>query len=137
MTSISLEKILEFLDCGLYYGCVALVVEAENRHQVIALLEKLGNERCDRVQVVSVDSETAIDRSLESIDGDLLLIDGLSKISPHSQEAYSLRTFLDVRRNTAGTTIIILDPDGYRSHFSDSNAPFYLFCDFVFESDLS
>lgn len=137
MKSNSLEKILKLLGAGLYSGCVALVVEAENRHQVIALLEKLGNERCDRVQVVSVDSETAIDRSLESIDGDLLLIDGLSKISPHSQEAYSLRTFLDVRRNTAGTTIIILDPDGYRSHFSDSDAPFYLFCDFVFESDLS
>jgi|SRR5690606_3218389 len=137
MKSNSLEKILKLLGAGLYSGCVALVVEAENRHQVIALLEKLGNERCDRVQVVSVDSETAIDRSLESIDGDLLLIDGLSKIGPHSQEAYSLRTFLDVRRNTAGTTIIILDPDGYRSHFSDSNAPFYLFCDFFFESDLS
>lgn len=137
MKSNSLEKILKLLGAGLYSGCVALVVEAENRHQVVALLEKLGNERCDRVQVVSVDSETAIDRPLESIDGDLLLIDGLSKISPHSQEAYSLRTFLDVRRNTAGTTIIILDPDGYRSHFSDSNAPFYLFCDFVFESDLS
>ena len=137
MILISLERILDLLRDDLYSGCVALVVEAENRHQVITLLEKLGNERCGRVQVVSVDSETAIDRSLESIDGDLLLIDGLSKIGPHSQEAYSLRTFLDVRRNTAGTTIIILDPDGYRSHFSDSNAPFYLFCDFFFESDLS
>lgn len=137
MIPISLERILELLRDGLYSGCVALVVEAENRHQVIALLEKLGNERCDRMQVVSVDSETAIDRSLESIDGDLLLVDGLSKIDPYSQEAYSLRTFLDVRRNTAGKTILILDPGGYRSHFSDSNAPFYLFCDFVFESDLS
>ena len=137
MIPISLERILELLCDGLYSGCVALVVEAENRHQIIVLLEKLGTERYDRMQVVSVDSETAIDRSLESIDGDLLLVDGLSKIDPYSQEAYSLRTFLDVRRNTAGKTIIILDPDGYRSHFSDSDAPFYLFCDFVFESDLS
>ena len=137
MIPISLERILELLRDGLYSGCVALVVEAENRHQVIALLEKLGDERCDRVQIMTLDSETAIDLPLESIDGDLLLVDGLSKIDPYSQEAYSLRTFLDVRRNTAGKTIIILDPNGYRSHFSDSNAPFYLFCDFVFESDLS
>jgi len=137
MTLISLERILELLCDGLYSGCVALVVEAENRHQVIALLEKLGIEWCDRVQVLTLDAEAVIDLPLESIDGDLLLVDGLSKIGPHSQEAYSLRTFLDVRRNTAGKTIIILDPDGYRSHFSDSNAPFYLFCDFVFESDLS
>ena len=81
---------------------------------------------------MTLDSETAIDLPLESIDGDLLLVDGLSKIGPHSQEAYALRTFLDVRRNTAGKAIIILDPDGYRTHFSDSNAPFFLFCDFVF-----
>lgn len=137
MTLISLERILDLLRDGLYSNCVALVVEAENRHQVIALLEKLGTERYDRMQVVNVDSETAIDLALESIDGDLLLIDGLSKIGPHSQEAYSLRTFLDVRRNTAGKTLIILDSEGCRSHFTDSSAPFYLFCDFVFESDIS
>lgn len=137
MTSISLEKILEFLDCGLYYGCVALVVEAKSRRRILTLLEMLIVERYDRVQVMTLDSYTAIDLHLESIDGDLLLIDDLSKIGPHSQESYALRTFLDVRRNTAGKTIIILDPDGYRSHFSDSDAPFYLFCDFVFESDLS
>jgi hypothetical protein len=137
MTLISLERILELLCDGLYSGCVALVVEDEKRHRVLALLQELGNERYDRVQAMTLGSETAIDRSLESIDGDLLLVDGLSKIGPRSQEVYSLRTFLDVRRNTAGKTIIILDPDGYRSHFSDSDAPFYLFCDFVFESDLS
>ena len=137
MTLISLERILELLCDGLYSGCVALVVEAEKRHRVLALLRELASERYGRMQVMALDSETAIDLPLESIDDDLLLIDGLSKIGPHSQEAYALRTFLDVRRNTAGKTIIILDPDGYRSHFSDSNAPFYLFCDFVFESDLS
>ncbi|CBL44733.1 Hypothetical protein HDN1F_11500 [gamma proteobacterium HdN1] len=137
MTLISLERILELLCDGLYSGCVALVVEAEKRHRVLALLQELGTELYDHVRFMALDSETAIDLALESIDGDLLLIDGLSKISPHSQEAYALRTFLDVRRNTAGKTIIILDPKGYRSHFSDSDAPFYLFCDFVFESDLS
>lgn len=137
MTLISLERILELLCDGLYSGCVALVVEAKKRHRVLALLQELGTELYDHVQFMALDSETAIDLALESIDDDLLLIDGLSKIGPHSQEAYSLRTFLDVRRNTAGKTIIILDPDGYRSHFSDSDAPFYLFCDFIFESDIS
>ncbi|CBL46475.1 hypothetical protein HDN1F_28920 [gamma proteobacterium HdN1] len=137
MKSNSLEKILKLLGAGLYSGCVALVVEAENRHQVVALLEELGIEWYDHVQFMALDSETAIDLALESIDGDLLLVDGLSKIGPHNQEAYALRTFLDVRRNTAGKTIIILDPDGYRFHFSDSDAPFYLFCDFIFESDIS
>ncbi|VUD62028.1 hypothetical protein TDB9533_02952 [Thalassocella blandensis] len=45
MKSNSLEKILKFLGAGLYSGCVALVVESENRHQAIALLEKIGTER--------------------------------------------------------------------------------------------
>ena len=137
MILISLERILGLLRDGLYSGCIALVAETESRHRVLALLEELGIERYDHVQVMILDSETAIDLPLESIDSDLLLVDGLSKIGPHDQEAYALRTYLDVRRNTGGKTIIILDPDGYRSHFSNSSVPFYLFCDFIFESDIS
>lgn len=67
MIPISLERVLELLHDGLYSGCVALVVEAESRHQVLALLERLGAERYDRVQVMTLDSETAINLPLDPL----------------------------------------------------------------------
>jgi len=82
MTSTSLERILKLLHEGLYSGCIALIVGTENHHQVLVLLEKLGSQLYNRMQVMNLDFETATKLSSETFDGDLLLIDGLSRIGP-------------------------------------------------------
>lgn len=132
MNSVSLIRLFDLMQTGIYSGCVAIITdEAPTAHMMNRLSEK-SLQHFRSVAVWNLSNEFAEHALLG--DTEMLLVYGLEQFLPDGAVIHSARTRLDIRRNSGMFSIMFLEQTTYKKHFCDSKQPFYLFCDSVEEA---
>jgi hypothetical protein len=134
MTNSTTAKLFDLLREGTVSRCVAIVThESPNSDWMKGLCETA------KLYFKSVFIEQLGGGNLRSFLGgssDLLLIYGLENCDPHSAEAYSVRSSLDVQGDSGIASVICLNEEAYQKHFCDKASPFYKFCGIVDQDSL-
>jgi hypothetical protein len=125
---IPTQRVFELLDNGLFSNCLAIIdgiPEIDNCCNKLLSTAKLYYKR---IAVLNLPASHIEEIQRKSKSADLVLVKGLNKIDAHSNQAYAIRTFLDINRHNDLAAIIFFDPESYSRHFNDETAPFYQFC---------
>jgi hypothetical protein len=106
MNSVSLIRLFDLMETGIYSGCVAIITdEAPTAHMMNQLSEK-SLQYFRSVTVWNLSNEFA-EHALHG-DTEMLLVYGLEQCLPDSAAIHSARTSLDIRRSSGMFSIVDL-----------------------------
>lgn len=133
-SSLTLEKLFEFMQVGAIEGLLAIVTDEEPD---LALMQKLRRSALTRYRAVSINKVG--DGRLKNIpaeSSELTLIYGMELCDPEGTEAHAIRSDVGFRKYRGLAAIICLSKDSLAKHFSDPKRPFYRFCGTVNQENI-
>lgn len=120
------KKLFEHLKRGLFnHICISGTKETLDELYA-CLLQECNSRNLDALQIIFSDENTDLISETES--PEIFLIKGLEFLNPKQNEAYALRSHLDVGQYQGLKSFIFCEQSAVNKHFNDYEAPFYKFC---------
>jgi hypothetical protein len=119
-------KLLGHMKTGLFSHLLILGTEDALENLYIQLVRRCQEEKISTSVIQFSNDDTSFCYQYEP--ADILLIKGLGFLPAKHNQAYSLRTLLDVGQYQGLRSFIFCEESQVRKHFNDYSAPFYRFC---------
>lgn len=120
------KKLLEHLKLGVF-NHILISGTNEKLHNFYELLwQECQTKKMDASQII-ITNETIHSISHQEYSG-LMFIKGLEYLDPMQNEAFTLRTRLDVGQYQGIKSFMFCEEKAVKNHFNDYAAPFYHFC---------
>lgn len=119
-------KLLGHMKTGLFSHLLIMGTEDALENLYLQLVRRCQEENISTsvIQFSKDDSSFCYDYE----PADILLIKGLGFLPAKHNQAYSLRTLLDVGQYQGVRSFIFCEESSVKHHFNDYSAPFYRFC---------